>query len=67
MPEVLKEPLSQWLEHTADAMGDDRAEERHFPDKIPTARYQVVDAFDSTRDEWTWALRTARAILGRSS
>jgi hypothetical protein len=55
--------LADHLEHVADDMSDERAEEQTFP-KVDGGTYAaVVDQFKSQRWDWTSALAVARAVL----
>jgi hypothetical protein len=67
IPGHIGAPLASWLQNAADAMADDQAVEREHPDHIPAYRWQVHPGWNdderSDRDEWTDALRLARALL----
>lgn len=60
----LAEPLAALLDEFGDAMRDDDAEERHFPGHIPLWQRMVCDFRGEGRQDWTWALRIARVIMG---
>lgn len=62
----LAEPLAALLDHLADDMFDDLAEERDFPNNAVNWRRMVVDTWGSSRHDWTYALRLAR-VINRSS
>lgn len=69
LPEHIAKPLAELLQNIGDAMHDNDAVEREHPDHIPSMRWLVHPSGDddelSYRDEWTDALRLARALLGR--
>ena len=59
--------LGDLLQHLSDEMGDEKAQEREYPNLIPSARWQVADwryGEWRTEDRWTYALAVARSILG---
>ena len=64
VPERLREPLAELLEHLADDMSDYDAEEVDYlgPDDVEVA--VVVDDDERIRRDWTAALAVARALLG---
>lgn len=64
VPERLREPLAELLEHLADDMSDYDAEEVDYlrGDDVEVA--VVVDDDDRIRHDWTAALAVARALLG---
>jgi hypothetical protein len=70
LPEQLARPLAQMLQNIGDAMHDDGAVELPHPDNIPSKRYLVHPMWGTPgplgyREDWTDALRLARAILGQ--
>lgn len=60
------DPLGDLLQHLADEMSDEHAEEKEFPNHIPAARWQVCEWYGQgpNHDRWTAALATARSMLG---
>lgn len=64
VPERLREPLAELLEHLADDMSDYDAEEVDYlrGDDVEVA--VVVDDDERIRPDWTAALAVARALLG---
>lgn len=61
------DPLADLLQHLADEMGDEKAQEIEFPNHIPGARWLVCDQWGQEwrdRDTWTAALAVARHMLG---
>ena len=59
--------LGDLLQHLSDEMGDEKAQEREYPNLIPSARWQVADwryGEWRTEDRWTYALAVARSVLG---
>ena len=54
------------LQHLADEMSDEHAEEKEFPNLIPTARWQVCEWYGQgqTHDRRNAALAVARSLLG---
>ncbi|MGC4769225.1 hypothetical protein ACLQ25_09620 [Micromonospora sp. DT44] len=69
LPEQLAKPLAVLLQNIGDEMHDEHAEEVEHPDHIPSKRWLVhplnePDPLDA-REDWTDALRLARALLGQ--
>lgn len=64
VPERLREPLAELLEHLADDMSDYDAEEVDYlrGDDVEVA--VVVDDDERIRPDWTAALAVTRALLG---
>jgi hypothetical protein len=68
LPEQLAKPLAVLLQNIGDAMHDDDARELEHPEHIPSRRWLVHSGYDDgtcDREDWTDALRLARALLGR--
>lgn len=63
MHPLVGKALVNLLEHVADDIQDDRAEEREFPNNLPEFRHMVVDGYGNTRHDWTAAVALARQIL----
>ncbi|MEU8371178.1 hypothetical protein [Micromonospora tulbaghiae] len=71
LPEQLAKPLAELLQNIGDAMHDNDATELEHLDNIPSKRWLVHPGWGNgsllraSREDWTDALRLARAILGR--
>lgn len=59
--------LAELLEHQADDISDERAEERTFPTVTGGTYTAVVDQYGAQRWDWTAALSVARAVLREST
>ncbi len=59
-------PLTDLLQALSDEMQDEHCVEKEFPNHIPQARWQVAGWYgqDKDQDRWTYALATARHLLG---
>lgn len=67
-PLTVADALAEMLQVVSDDMRDSRAEEKEYPEYIPSARWQTVDEYG--HHGWMWhagwdeALALSRAILG---
>jgi hypothetical protein len=65
IPDHLRGPLAQLLQHIGDHMSDGGAHEQEHPDHRADMRWLAHADDDGEREHWTDALRLARALLGR--